>query len=567
MLAIFGVALALRLAHLAEIRGSALFGADRPPWDAYYYDKVAWAVASGDRWGGPEAAYLTSPPYIAFLAGIYAIFGHDVLAPRVAQAVVGAAVPVLLHLASRRIFGRVAALFTGALAAAYGLFVFYDGELLKTTLGLFGVALALWLLVSARARLGRLFAAGAILGLAALTMGGLSLFVVAAIAWIAWISRHRGARQAALAALALALGAAVVLGPFQLRERLLPEGKSLFAPATGVHFYIGNHAGANGTYSQVPGIRPSAEGHVVDAGRVASQRLGRSVTDAEASRYFRGLALDFMAERPGELALLWMRKIRLFFNAYEIPNNEDYYFTQRASRVLRAPLAGWWLVCPLGLTGMLLCALEGWRARRPEIASPRDRGAALLLALLAATLASTLLAFVTARYRVAAAPALLPFAGLAIARGLEAARARARRDLARGGALALAFAALVNLPTPLPRDQFMAYAEAKLAPSARGPGIGASCSGGCAAHLDEARRRMAAGDGGGALSALEAARREAPESAEVLRLIARVHERAGRIDEAVAVLEAIPAPGPAAAAEIAREVRRLRAASRAAPAP
>ena len=423
--------------------------------------------------------------------------------------------------------------------------------------------------------------AGFILGLAVLTMGGLVLFVAAAIGWVLAASWRRarsstGARPAQRRALppsprpralaqaaALGLGAALVLAPFELRGRLLPPDREVFLPIGGVHFYIGNNPAAEGTYTTLPGIRSTAQGHVVDAIRVASEAEGRPLSPEETSRWFRARALAFVAEDPVRFAGLCLRKARLFFNAYEIPNNEDYYFTEESSWVLRAPLVGFGLVCPLGLAGMLL----GLRGRR---------GVGLVAALVAATLVSVMGAFVTARYRVPAVPALILFASRAVAwlrvRALRLARAAARsgrpalaarlagtrggRLLAAGGAAAALLGVAVNLPTPLLRERYMEFAEAKAARAPRGapPGV---CVARCAELVRRGARLAAQGLRDEAVRALEDARREAPHSPQVLLLLAHELETAGRPEQAAEAMEAIEPVTPSSRGE----ARRLRAAA------
>jgi 4-amino-4-deoxy-L-arabinose transferase-like glycosyltransferase len=566
--AIFLVAIAIRLLHVAAIRSSPLFAADRPPWDSYYYDKVAWAVTSGDPWGGPEAAYLSSPPYVAFLAGLYAIAGHDVLVPRLVQAALGAGTAVLLYFTARRLFGRAAAAVAGGLAASYGLFVFYDGELLKTSLGLFLLCAALLLLVrpAGRRPILALCAAGLLLGLAVLAMGGLVLFVASAMGWLIAGAWRRSRRQAIVHAAALGLGAALVLAPFELRGRLLPPDRQLFVPLGGVHFYIGNNPAAEGTYTAIPGVRTTAQGHVVDAIRVASEAEGRPLSPEETSRWFRARAIAFVREQPLAFAALCLRKVRLFFNAYEIPNNEDYYFAQEGSWVLRAPLAGFGLVCPLGLAGMLL----GLRGRR---------GVGLVAALVAVTLASVMGAFVTARYRIPAAPALLLFASRAVAwlraRALRLARAAALRSrplavhlartrggrlLAAGSAAAAALGIAVNLPTPLSPEQYMAFAEAKAAAGPPGVTPGA-CVARCAELLRRGARLAVTGPRDEAVRVLEEARREAPHNPQVLLPLSRALEALGRPGEAAEAVEAVEPPTPWSRVE-AQRLRSAEAARR-----
>jgi Flp pilus assembly protein TadD len=97
------------------------------------------------------------------------------------------------------------------------------------------------------------------------------------------------------------------------------------------------------------------------------------------------------------MALLW-RKLMLYLNDYEVPDNQDMYFFSRYSWVLRFPLIGFGLVFALGLAGMLLL-----RQR------PLTRVS--LIVFFAGYGLSVIAFYVFSRYRLPALPALLPFAG------------------------------------------------------------------------------------------------------------------------------------------------------------
>ena len=74
---LFCVALALRLSHLATVRESPFF--TRLWLDLAFFDEWAQRIAAGD-WLGSTLFY-QDPLYPYFLGTLYAILGHEPVAP------------------------------------------------------------------------------------------------------------------------------------------------------------------------------------------------------------------------------------------------------------------------------------------------------------------------------------------------------------------------------------------------------------------------------------------------------------------------------------------------------
>src|SRR4051812_15199714 len=74
--AIFALALLIRLVHVWQLRASPFF--DVLMGDARGYDEWARRIAGGE-WIGRDVFY-QAPLYPYFLAVIYKVFGHDLLA-------------------------------------------------------------------------------------------------------------------------------------------------------------------------------------------------------------------------------------------------------------------------------------------------------------------------------------------------------------------------------------------------------------------------------------------------------------------------------------------------------
>ena len=143
-LLIFAVALAVRLIHIWQLKGSPFF--DTLLGDANGYDLWAQRLAGGD-WIGSEVFY-QAPLYPYFLGVVYALFDRDLLIVRVVQAVIGSASCVLLGLAGARLFSRPVGLAAGLALALWAPAIFFDGLLQKSVLDMFFMCLALWLIAA-----------------------------------------------------------------------------------------------------------------------------------------------------------------------------------------------------------------------------------------------------------------------------------------------------------------------------------------------------------------------------------------------------------------------------------
>ena len=144
-LAIFGVALFVRLVHVWQIRQSPFFSLLMG--DSRGYDEWARRIAGGE-WLGHDVFY-QAPLYPYLLGVIYTIAGPQLLVVRVVQALIGSASCALLALAAARLFpqsGRKAGIAAGLILALYAPAIFFDGLLQKSVLDVFFVCLALWLI-------------------------------------------------------------------------------------------------------------------------------------------------------------------------------------------------------------------------------------------------------------------------------------------------------------------------------------------------------------------------------------------------------------------------------------
>jgi tetratricopeptide (TPR) repeat protein len=458
-LVIFAVALAVRLAHVWQMRGSPFFSTLLG--DARSYDEWARQIAGGD-WMGHDVFY-QAPLYPYVLGAIYAVAGRSLLLVRVVQAIIGSASCVLLGMAAARLFSRKAGLAAGVMLALYAPAIFFDGLLQKSVLDVFFVSLALWLLseiiteataepaesaekkdrknrnIARRSprplRLLLFFSLGLALGGLSLTRENALVFVVVIAIWT--LARTRDALNIHVKQLGLfSAGLAVMLLPVAARNAYIGGGFYVTTSQFGPNFYIGNNPGADGTYQSLRPGRGAPEYERQDATELAEHARGRRLTPAEVSSYWTDQALDFVTGRPGAWLALVARKTALLWNATEVVDTESQESHAEWSWPLKllGPIGHFGVIVPLALLG----AIVTWRDRSRL---------AVLHALLLAYAASVVAFYVFGRYRYPLVPLLLLFASAAIAKA--PALAKTRRVPGSMAAIVALFAVVVFTNWPL----------------------------------------------------------------------------------------------------------------------
>lgn len=389
--------------------------------DSRGYDAWGRTIAAG-QWVGTEVFY-QAPLYPYFLGLVYAVLGHDLLAVRLIQAVLGAAACVALGDAVSRLVSPRAGLIAGLMLACYPPAIFFDGLIQKSVFDLLFVTLSL--AVIARVVTNRRRRHWLLLGLC---MGALALTRENALALIAvvalWAAVRRpvcteppapgGARRVVreqrfpsssrwLPVLMFAGGVAVALAPAIVHNAVVGAGWYLTTSQFGSNLYIGNNPQADGSYMSLRPGRGSPEFERLDATELAEEASGRRLTPAEVSRYWTGRTLGYVTEQPGDWLALLARKARLLISSTEIIDTESQESHESYSMVLRLLGAVWHfgVLLPLAIVGM------GWLWQ--------DHGRlGVVFALTAAYAASVVLFYVVARYRLPVVPLLIVFAAAGV---------------------------------------------------------------------------------------------------------------------------------------------------------
>ncbi|MEO0107803.1 MAG: glycosyltransferase family 39 protein, partial [candidate division WOR-3 bacterium] len=393
---VIGLGALLRVANLIDLGDAPFF--TRPVIDGQVYDRLARAICAGNPPSGP---FYQDPLYPYFLAASYAVFGHSFWAVYVLQLLLGLLLLFLVYDTTRLVFDPRAGVAAALLAALYGPFIFYESQIEKTGLAVFLVGLLLWS-YSKALRHGHWvwpLTSGLALGLSVLTRANMTVFAPVLPLALALERRPTLGQSAARRTGILALiGILAILLPVVLRNSLVGHEFLLTTTQGGQNFFIGNSPyNLTGQYVAPPWVRPHPDFEQQDLQEYADKAAGRHLSSAETSRFYFRLAFDWATKYPQRFFGLLGLKTLLYFNGYEIPDNQDVYFFARYSWVQRLPLIGFGLVFGLALAGMVLLTrrLSRWS----------------LVVFYFGYAASVIAFFVFSRYRLPAVPALLPFAG------------------------------------------------------------------------------------------------------------------------------------------------------------
>jgi 4-amino-4-deoxy-L-arabinose transferase-like glycosyltransferase len=382
------------------------------------------------RWIG-EGRFYRDALYPYVLAASHRVLGPH-LAPVLAwQALLGLATVALVFAVARTMWDQATAVAAGTLAAMYAPFVFFESALLEATLVAF-LTLAAVAAATVAARRESPWAwtgAGCAAGLAVLAhSAGLLLAAALPLAM-------RGRRGPCMAA--YAGGLALALSPLVARNAAQgqtpwPAGTSA---AYAAHAFVTGHAGDADPARGFP-ASPSE-------GRIFAATDARLLPTA-----WRTLATH---RNPlGWLGLMG-RKLLAFLDGWEGAGSVSFYYFLAQSPVLASVGVRLGLLLPLAALGFAMAA-QGERSSRPaRLASP----AALAVA---CGLLTALVFFTSSRTRLAAAAAMLPFAGAGLVGAARRVRARQWRSLA-APATAAVIAAVIAAAPWWPREHLVRDAD------------------------------------------------------------------------------------------------------------
>lgn len=387
--AIFGVALAIRCLYVASISDSPSF-AHLQTEPAHY---AGWAarIASGHA---PLPPFEQAPGFAYFCALVSSLFGRSVSTLAYVQAFSGALTCVGIAKIAGDLRGRKARYVAGALAAAYGPFIYFTGEVLPETLFVCVCTLAVAASTPSERASGdgapttrSWWIAGSLWALAFAVRVNV-LFALPFIVYDAWKRGGRRATVHVLAPLVIVWSALVCLNALHSHRLVLT------VTSGGENLWLGNNGLADG----VNPFPPEAAQATLES--VASN--SRDTIDSDA--HMRGLALDFIAHHPSRAMSLVWKKLVWTWNDRELPNAADVEWQER-----RSWMFGGTPMLPVGFGVILPFAIAGLFAARGL-----GRRTILLAGLVAVGVGSSVVFFTNGRFRIIAVPSLLVMASIAL---------------------------------------------------------------------------------------------------------------------------------------------------------
>lgn len=421
--AIVALAIGLRTAVVVQYEAHHPM-AGHPQVDEGSYDRWAQRIAGGD-WIGDEV-FFQEPGYAYGLAAVYAAGPLETRTSRAhrVQVVLGGLGVLLVGWLGGRLFGPWSGLLAALALALHRPALLAPCLLLKVNVAL-PIVLGLALVLERGRRrgwpAGTSLALGALAGLGALLRGNLLVLIPALALWpcvrrVAWTERLR-------AGALVVLGAFLALSPALVRNYVV-GGRFVVTSGAGTNVFGGNNAeNPYGVATEFDWIRAIPEHEPDDWRREAERRVGHDLDPIEVSSFWLGETLRSMLADPGLHARIFWNKLRLVFNAYEVPDNHHLDWDARFVPLLRVPTGGFGVWGVLGLAGMLAFLVH----RRPTAAwDPL-----VLFVLYAGTIVLTVMSM---RARLAIVPLMLPYAGRFV---VELVRAHGEGALRRRASLAL----------------------------------------------------------------------------------------------------------------------------------
>lgn len=422
------VAAAIRILFVLQVYDNPFF--NHPTSDAYYYDAQAQSIAEGDIIGND--VFFRAPGYPYWLGLIYALFGHSYLAVRIIQHSLGVISLVVLYLLGRRVFNVRVAVGATLLALLYPVLIYFEGQLLFDWFLTFLCLVWLLLLYDARdhATSWRWWIAGLFFGMICVTRPTFLPLAVPIFGYEVWRTKKTSGRRKAFATgVALTVGTGLVVLATAVRNYIVSGDIVLIASQGGINFYIGNNPQADGYTARIPSDI-GASWEISEMSYHVEQQLGHRPTPSEESNFWYAKGIDFTLHRPLDAIALQIKKLYLFWNAIEIPNNLDFYTFSQYSWLLRVLPISFWIVGPLGILGMIL----GWKAHRGRTA----------IAFVLMYCAVMVMFFVCDRYRLPVIPLLCMFAAYALVALVEMIHGREYRKLVPAASVLLLLALFVN---------------------------------------------------------------------------------------------------------------------------
>lgn len=395
---IFLIAFGLRLINLEIIKENPYF--DSPIMDEKYHDEWAQEIATGKLF--EKTPFYRAPGYPYFLGLIYTVFSKGYFTPRLVGIIIGALSCILVFFVGKEIFSYKTGVLAGLLSSFYGMLMYFDSMLLSVYLEIFFCLLGLfWMLRWLKTQKNLyILIAGGFWGLATIVRPNFLIFVPVFALYVLFHYKSESLSKR-LKTIGLFISGIV---PFVIAVMTvnLIAGKDtvILAWNGGINFYFGNNPSANGWSATSPEIDATWWGGYRDAIVIAEKEMGQELRPSQVSNYWFRRGLDHTFSQPFSWIRLMVKKTYLFFNSYEVSNNQSIWSFREFSPLLHIPLLNYGLILTLAVLGIITSAAK--------------KNTRIISLFIISYGFSIVLFFVTARYRMPIVPFLLIFSSYTI---------------------------------------------------------------------------------------------------------------------------------------------------------
>lgn len=394
---IFAFALIIRMIYLEDYQETQIYPI-LPYSDSYFYFLWANDIKSGDLLGAK--AFMKWPLYAYFLGFLLRLFKNSIFFVYILQFVLGSINCALVYVIAKKIFNRTVAFIAALLCIWYGLFLFYDGLLVYTSLSLLLNSLLFLFILNIQNSLNnkKLFWLGFFLGICTIAQANISIFGILAVIWI--LAKQRlDWNKLIRNFFTFLIGLSIVIGLVTFRNYLVERDFVLISGNLGFNFYLGNNPEGDGRFYCPSYITSNQYSMFRDARVIAKLTMGKDLKTSEVSRFWFNRSLDFIKTKPGTFLKLLFKKFYYLFSPREFNHDWEYFSIKDKIRIFKILLLDLRFIMPFAFLGVIL----GLR---------RFKETVLLYIILFSLSSSIILFFVTARYRISMVPYFMIFASL-----------------------------------------------------------------------------------------------------------------------------------------------------------
>ncbi len=295
LLIIFILAALIRIVFVMAVEHAPLEN------DAKEYDMLGYNLSLGKGYVNSEGIPTAiRPPGYPFLIGaIYYIFGHNLLAVRIVQALLGAFQCVLAHLIFRQLFREKVFNMAGYITCFYLPIIVSTLEILSETLFTFILLAGVYLILLGPSRK-KLFLSGIIWGVALLTKPISAFFMPFLFYWL--LKREKNAFLKS--ALVLSAGIILILLPWSVRNYTKLHAFVPFSNIGGISLYSSYILAERGF------------GYVMSPGRFDDE-YQKLQSETERNKYLIKKTVAYVLKHPVRTAQIALLKPLYFFYPFD----------------------------------------------------------------------------------------------------------------------------------------------------------------------------------------------------------------------------------------------------------